>query len=142
MSDRPSEIRSRHVTLQLRVTVNPVIGVSPFDRGGSALYGIWPSPSTIPPTAGTPPRRDATRVRQELAHRRTDNAGWRDRTRPAQWACTSQLASLRACQMPLKFGLPSAVRAGRALPGGLVTVTHVMAPCGNRTATAMTTSER
>src|SRR5258705_4230806 len=31
----------------------------------------------------------------------------------ASCACRSQLASLSACQMPLKFGLPSAVRAGR-----------------------------
>src|SRR6516165_7202950 len=56
------------------------------------------SPSTTPNPAGTAPT--APRVT----------------TCPARAACSwrSQFAVLRTCQMPLRFGLPSAVRAGSA----------------------------
>src|SRR5437016_4083345 len=81
----------------------------------SGLYGISPSPSTTPTDPGTPAAAPSASTAAAgtfvYAYGYTPCCV----TDPgrASCACRSQFASFSACQMPLKSGFPSAVRAAR-----------------------------
>ena len=77
------------------------------------MYGILPSPCTTPTDAGTPPAAPSatTGAAGTSAYSNGYTPGWVTIPARAAWASRSQWASLRACQMPLKSGRPSAVRA-------------------------------
>src|SRR5439155_3901267 len=90
-----------------------------------------PSPSTTPSDPGTPPAAPSasTGAAGTWAYAYGYTPCCMTAPGRASCACRSQCASLLACQIPLKLGLPSAVRAagGDAWPALRVTDTEITA---------------
>ncbi len=116
---------ARQIALELGIAIDPVLAVVLLHRGRFRLVrnlAVTLDDANRSRHTGRSPEREHRRGGHTRVLVRGYTPGCVTLPERASCACRSQWASLFACQMPLKLGLPSAVRAGRDVAGALAEI--------------------